>query len=254
MMKLWKVVPVVGVMALGMILPNVASAQALATNPGPVWVSVNDDSANLVASINAPGGVGGVAGGYAAEGNPVNITGVAGATGPITNEIPGSIALGGSLGSFDAHFEYLSNTAPAPGNTVSVNFNIYGAEDSMGADSTTPSDTVNVVFTGHTPGAGDLNNVSVDMHFRSDNENGIALPALTGGTALFTLTEPSAPGLPIDLTSLIQSVTGVPQDFHLRVSSWSVPEIDPGSAASVLACLVSGSVLLKGRRRKAIGA
>ncbi len=100
----------------------------------------------------------------------------------------------GVLGGADAHFEYLSNdpNAPAPGQTLTFNFNIY--ED---PNLTQLSDTWNLVITGHTPTGLDNSNVSIDSHFRSDSLDEIPPPALVNAVAVsenFFLGAPS--GLP----------------------------------------------------------
>jgi len=87
----------------------------------------------------------------------------------------------GILGGADAHFEYLSSdpNVPAPGQTLSFNFNIY--DDSA---HTQLSDTWNIVITGHTPTGADNANVSLDTHFRSDSLDGLAPPPLVNGVAI----------------------------------------------------------------------
>lgn len=91
----------------------------------------------------------------------------------------------GVLGGIDIHFEYTSGgNFPSPGSVVTTNYNIFENPHNAGDSSVSPSDTLGIVLTGHSPGAGDTNNVSVDMHFRSDSLDSIAPPLLAGGLSV----------------------------------------------------------------------
>lgn len=81
----------------------------------------------------------------------------------------------GVLGAADIHFEFMSAdpNRPLPGSSYILNYNIFGPHpEGM-------SDTLSISVTGHTStGAADFNNVSVDMHFRSDSKDEIPPPVL----------------------------------------------------------------------------
>jgi hypothetical protein len=114
----------------------------------------------------------------------------------------------------DVHGEYISLLNLANGQTLSVNFNFLEAPGDPQAGLI--SDTLNIAFTGHTPIAGDLNNMSVDLHFRSDAEPN-TLPTLTNPIVL------TETGGFQNLQSLIAQNTGV-TDFNISVASGEVPE------------------------------
>jgi len=107
----------------------------------------------------------------------------------------------GVLGGADAHFEYVSSdpNAPAPGGTLTFNFNIY--ED---AAHTQLSDTWNIVITGHTPTGADNANVSMDTHFRSDSLDGVLPPPLVNG-------------VPITENQFLRAPSGVPDGTYQYV-------------------------------------
>jgi hypothetical protein len=122
---------------------------------------------------------------------------------------------------FDLHGEYFSTLNIPNGTSVSVNFNFY---DGVGSpDPNLVSDTLNIVFTGHTPTAGDINNVSVDLHFRSDTDP-FGLPPLTNGISITELN-----GVIMSLQG--QFPQGAPTDFNISVAS-GVPE--PGTWGMIL--------------------
>ena len=146
--------------------------------------------------------------------------------GPVTNSSIQITQEGTNiLGGVDAHFEYLSNdpNAPAPGVTLSYNYNIY--ED---AAHTILSDTWNIVITGHTPTSADDSNVSFDSHFRSDSLNEVVPPPLAGGV-LQAITEnqflPPPSNRPDDTYQYVFTPTGAPllSDLTLGFNS-AVPE------------------------------
>lgn len=75
----------------------------------------------------------------------------------------------GILGGVDFHFEFLSTdpNRPVPGMFSILSYNILGSPTAN-----LPGDTLSITVSGHTPtGASDFNNVSVDLHFRSDSAN-----------------------------------------------------------------------------------
>lgn len=93
-----------------------------------------------------------------------------------TNEAPGI------LGGADFSFEYLSNdpNAPAPGAQILRNYNIFEPNSNI------ISDTLSISIVGHTPtGTDDNNNVSVDIHFRSDSADEIPPLALADAFSIF---------------------------------------------------------------------
>ena len=93
----------------------------------------------------------------------------------LTNEAPGV------LGGADFAFEYFSNdpNAPAPGAQLLHNFNIFEPNSDI------LSDTLSISIVGHTPtGLNDSNNVSVDIHFRSDSSDEIPPIALADAVAI----------------------------------------------------------------------
>lgn len=85
----------------------------------------------------------------------------------------------GALGTADVHFEYISSTPLAVGQTVTTNYNIF--ENPLQPQL---SDTWNITATGITPVLGDLANVSVEAHFRSDSLDGVSPTALFGGISV----------------------------------------------------------------------
>lgn len=133
----------------------------------------------------------------------------------------------------DVHGEYLSSLNLANGAIVTVNFNFLES-------ATTPnifSDTLNLVFTGHTPTALDPNNISVDAHFRSDVDPN-SVPGLANAITLTETGQFQALG-----TMIAQN--GGPTDFQVSVRSDVIPE--PVSLLLVGTALLLGGVV---RRRK----
>jgi MYXO-CTERM domain-containing protein len=115
----------------------------------------------------------------------------------------------------DLHGEYLSSLNLTNGASIVVNFDFL--EPAFEPNAGLPSDTLNIVFTGHTPVAGvDVNNISVDLHFRSDVDPN-SLPPLANP---INLTETGAFQ---PLGSLIAQ-NGGPGDFQVPVRSDVVPE------------------------------
>ncbi len=135
---------------------------------------------------------------------------------------------------FDLHGEYLSTMLIPNGTSISVNFDFL--ELLGGPETGLISDTLNIVFTGHTPVTGDVNNLSVDMHFRSDTDP-FGLPGLSNA---ITITET---GNFQSLTNMIQQAGG-PSDFGISVASGAVPE----PSAFNLMC-IGGIAILLGRLR-----
>lgn len=103
-------------------------------------------------------------------------SGVSNLSQQLTDEAPGV------LGGADFAFEYFSDdpNAPAPGAQILQNYNIFEPNSDI------LSDTLSISIVGHTPtGPDDNNNVSVDIHFRSDSSDEIPPVALADATALF---------------------------------------------------------------------
>ena len=102
-------------------------------------------------------------------------SGVSNLSQQLTNEAPGV------LGGADFAFEYFSSdpNAPAPGAQLLHNFNIFEPNSDI------LSDTLSISIVGHTPtGLDDSNNVSVDIHFRSDSSDEIPPIALADAVAI----------------------------------------------------------------------
>lgn len=116
-------------------------------------------------------------------------TDVPGALVQITNEAVGV------YGGADFHFEYLSNdpNRPLPGTAFITNYNIFSPLPISYDPNNHPpfsqrvSDTLSITITGHTHvgGPNDFNNVSVDMHFRSDSADEISPIALVNAINIF---------------------------------------------------------------------
>ena len=85
--------------------------------------------------------------------------------------------------SVDIHGEYLSTLNLANGTSVAANFDFMEPTFEEPAGVALISDTLNIVFTGHTPATADPNNISVDIHFRSDSDP-TGLPGLTNDISL----------------------------------------------------------------------
>lgn len=217
--------------SLAFVLPCQSWAQPTPTVNGPVWVTL-DDSENspgfifepmLWASANgsndgfpgfifgAPGGL--LAGGFdTAHGDSIAITNENVTTAP---------------GTIDMHLAYFSQELGilGPGSVVVANFNILGGLEGL-------SDTLSIVFTGLPPSPDSLDNVSVDLHFASESENGGIQPLLDPGFNghLFEVNEGQGAVLDQgvwfnDLSPLLQTAVGppYPADFHVRFSSTPEP-------------------------------
>lgn len=142
-----------------------------------------------------------------------------GVTGNVSGFDPASLNIQALLESFDLHGEYSSQTQLADGHSVTANFNFLEPTPcfELGCVAGSLSDTLNIVFTGHAPVTGDQNNLSVDLHFRS-NDDGNAVSPLAGA---FTLNET---GGFQDLSRLVVQ-SGGPVDFQISVASdTGVPE------------------------------
>ena len=117
----------------------------------------------------------------------------------------------GVLGQASVNFEYFDPT-PIPDGTIKVvNFNI-----SEPNDPSKLSDTLSITFTGHFDGT---NNMSIDLHYLSDNDQGL-VPALLPSAIAITET-----GQYQDLSAMIKTATGL-SNFHLQFTSL-VPACTP---------------------------
>ncbi len=123
----------------------------------------------------------------------------------------------------DLHGEYISLLNLANGTSITVNFNFLESAGGL------VSDTLNLVFTGHTPTGNDPSNISVDLHFRSDVDPN-SLPPLVPGT-INLLETGNYQALSADIAR-----SGGPTDFQVSVRSEAIPE--PASIALTGAGLV----------------
>ena len=85
------------------------------------------------------------------------------------------------FGIVDIHLEWSATSPFAPGVAQTFNFNIYDPTNEGGG----LSDTLSLTLTGITPAGADLDNMSLDLFFRSDSlsETSLLLP-LAGGIAI----------------------------------------------------------------------
>jgi hypothetical protein len=142
---------------------------------------------------------------------------------------------------FDLHGEYSSSLLIPNGQVRTVNFNFVGEPEGGPAQAGFIGDTLNLVFTGHTPTATDPSNISVDLHFRSDPNEVTPLPALANGISV-----PETFGF-IPLDARIVDAGG-PPDFHISVQS-AVPE--PSSLIMGLTAALIGLGCAWSRRKRA---
>lgn len=159
---------------------------------------------------------------------------------PITTALgfdPTSLNVQAGNESFDLHGEYSSALLLGNGVTVTVDFNL--VEPAIEPNPGTISDTLNIVFTGHTPNSTDNNNISVDMHFRSDTDAPGGLPPLSNGIRL------TETGAFQNLTNMIATAGGAP-DFNISVASDVVPE--PSTWGLML--IGAGGLLIGGLTRR----
>jgi hypothetical protein len=143
---------------------------------------------------------------------------------------PTSLSVQVNTEAVDIHGEYLSLLNLANGQTVTINFNFLGRlpDDPPG----TFSDTLNLVFTGHTPTGGDANNLIVDMHFRSDIDPATE-PSLTNPISVTEDGTFQALG-----TQIAQN--GGPTDFLVSVAS------DPGTPEPASFLIMGAGLILAG--------
>jgi PEP-CTERM motif len=135
----------------------------------------------------------------------------------------------GVLGVVDPAFEYLSTdtaNVPAPGNSFTLNYNIFEP------NSTILSDTLSITVSGHTPAFTGDDNVSVDIHFRSDSTDEIPFTALQSASTIFE-------------TGGFQTVSSGLSDLTVKFAS-DVPE--PASLGLFGSALIGMAVL--GRRKR----
>lgn len=144
---------------------------------------------------------------------------------------PGELMIAQGYEFFDLHGDFMSNSAPPVGVSITVNINFLEPAFEGGG----LSDTLNMVFTGIMPIGGDPDNVSVNLHFRSD-PNAMWLPNA------WTIMEN---GTFQDVSGFV-AASGGPTDFKILVAS-DVPE--PGS----LMLLGSGVLGLAGALRRRLG-
>jgi hypothetical protein len=145
---------------------------------------------------------------------------------------PNSLLIQQGYEAFDLHGEYLSATPPPVGTVIVVNVNFLESSAEPGSPKGSLSDSLSIVLSGITPFPGDLCNVSVDLHFRSD-------PYAVWLPNAFNIYEN---GLYQNMSSYIVA-NGGPNDLTVLVAS-DVPE--PGS----LILLGSGVLGLAGMLRR----
>jgi hypothetical protein len=133
---------------------------------------------------------------------------------------------------FSLHGEYASSQVLAAGQTVAVNVNFI---DPGGPAQPFYSDTLTITFTGQTPTTSDPINVSVDLHFRSDN--GTSLPPLANAVNVNEVVG----FMPMDA---IIVAGGGPSDFHLSIQS-AIPEPGPLALATVVVAMFAAGSLWK---------
>jgi|GEM_PF-6755292 len=98
----------------------------------------------------------------------------------------------------DIHAEWIAANPFGNGVAQIFNFNIFESPSEGGSN--VLSDTLSLTLTGQTPSTSDLNNMSMDLHFRSGNlTDNPLLPPLAGGIALtetgfFQFVDPLLPG------------------------------------------------------------
>lgn len=229
--RLWRLLAFGSTALLWLLEPFQSWSQPVLAVNGPVWVTLDDSEGfhgiepALWASANGSNGPpfsgylfgrpdGLLAGGFS-NGHGDSIS--------ITNE-----DVNGGPGAIDMHLEYFS-TGPGisgAGTFAVANFNIFGDTEGL-------SDTLSIVFSGLLPDADNLDNVSVDLHFRSESElSGLITPLLDPGPVghLFAITEGTGARLDQgvwfqDISAVLQAAAdpAYPGDFHVRYSSTPEP-------------------------------
>ena len=138
-------------------------------------------------------------------------------------------------GLLDLSGDYVSTRVLLPGTTIVRNFNLYNGATLL--------ETLNIVLTGESPDSFDADNLSVDVHARS-NFFGVLSP-LPGGpiTLLYNLQVPKGW---FDLSGDI-SANGGPADFGVSVEALApVPE---PSSIGLLFGVVGTALAMRLRRR-----
>jgi len=98
----------------------------------------------------------------------------------------------------DVHAEWIAGNPFGNGVSQVFNFNIF--EPAAEGGNSVLSDTLSITLTGQLPTANDLNNMSMDLHFRSGSlDETVLLPPLSGALSLtengfFQFVDPSLPG------------------------------------------------------------
>lgn len=88
------------------------------------------------------------------------------------------------LGMADSGFEFFSATPLLPGQVSILSYNIMDPGPAGQI-----SDTLSITLTGHTPAFLGDDNMSADIHFRSDGVNGLLPPSLFNGNAVLELSQ-----------------------------------------------------------------
>ncbi len=140
-------------------------------------------------------------------------------------------------GLLDFGGDYVSTKVLAPGSTIVRNFNLY--------DGATLVETLNIVLTGESPDRFDPDNMSFDVHARS-NYFGLLTPLPDGPiTLLYNLQVPRGW---FNLSPYIEA-NGGPSDFELSVEVLA-PAPEPGSITLLFSVSLIGSAFGWLRRRR----
>ena len=129
-------------------------------------------------------------------------------TGTAVGFDPNSLFVRAGLEAWDMHGEWISVNPPPVGVSIVVNINFLEPYNDGGSPVGSLSDALNMVFTGIASFPGDLDNVSLDLHFRSNPYAiGCRMPTRFNENGLFQDMSPFivASGSPTDITVVVAS-------------------------------------------------